>query len=373
MKIIHFVTTIDRNSGGITTYLHLLSQQLKEKFEVIVVTGITSNPVDLEGIRIFFYNPSLLLLGTLGKYFRNLIIQEQPEIIHINGIWEPQTWLFQREAQRLGIKVVLSPHGMLEPYILNRHPLKKKIALALYQNKAIKSAEYLHVTAQAELNNVRMLNCNQPIAVIPNGIDTSEVIEKTNWNAGIKNILFLSRIHPKKGIELLIDAVAQLTSENFKITIAGEGDPAYVETLKKRVIQKNVSHLFNFSGGVFGNKKWELFQQSDLFILPTYSENFGIVIAEALATGIPVITTTGTPWQELEIYNCGWWIDLNVPNLVQTINQAINTNSQDLKAMGLRGKKLVAEKYTIEAVGNDMYNFYKSISNNTEFPEFVKL
>jgi len=308
----------------------------------------------------------------IKKEFRTFLKTEKPDIVHINGIWNPQNWLFQKEAQMLGIKVILSPHGMLEPYILSRHPLKKKIGMALYQDKAIKRADYIHATAQSELDNFRKLGYNHPSATIPNGIDLSEVKQKTVWDTGpINNILFLSRVHPKKGIELLIEAVAQLKTDRFKVIIAGEGAPAYVESLKKLAIQKGVYTMFDFVGGVYGSQKWELYQKADLFVLPTYSENFGIVVAEALATGIPVITTTGTPWCELETNRCGWWIGLSLQNLSKALTSAINTSPEELSEMGLRGRKLVAEKYSIESVSCRMKIWYEWILTNLEKPEFI--
>ena len=372
MKVIHFIASIDKSAGGTTAYMQLLSAQLKNQVELIVVTGHSPNPAILSGVKVQFFNTDLTRWFLIKKEFKIFLKIEKPDLVHINGIWNPQNWLFQNEAQKLGIKVILSPHGMLEPYILNRHPLKKKVALAIYQYQVIKDANYLHATAQSELGQFRKLGYNQPTAIIPNGIDLSEVKLKTGWDIGpIKNILFLSRVHPKKGTELLIEAIAQLKAGSLKVTIAGEGEPAYIESLKKLAIQKGVSGLFNFIGGVYGNQKWELYQKTDLFVLPTYSENFGIVIAEALASGIPVITTTGAPWQDLETLNCGWWIDLTIQNLKITLIDAINTSPEELKAMGLRGRKLVEDKYSVESLTCKMKILYDWILNNCEIPRFV--
>ena len=363
MKIIHFITGIDKTAGGTTTYMQLLSNELKKLVNLVIVTGSTPNPIELPDVKVIFYNSNLIHWFKLKKEFINLLKIEKPDIVHINGIWMPQSALFQKVAQQVGIKVVLSPHGMLEPYILNRHPLKKKLALVSFLNKALKNVDYFHATAKSELDQIRKLGYNQLAAIIPNGIEISEVKQKTEWKSGVKNILFLSRIHPKKGIELLIEAVVQLKSENIKITIAGVGEPAYVESLRKLVIQNGFSQLIEFVGGVYGEKKWCLIQKSDLFVLPTYSENFGIVVAEALSAGVPVITTTGTPWQELETRKCGWWIELSVPNLVKTINKVLICTPDELKEMGLRGRKLVEEKYDIKSVALEMKELYKRINN----------
>jgi len=160
---------------------------------------------------------------------------------------------------------------------------------------------------------------------------------------------------------LLIEAVAQLPANTLHITIAGEGDAAYVEELKQLSVQKKVAHQFHFVGGIYGKQKWELYQQSDLFVLPTYSENFGIVVPEALYTGLPVLTTTGTPWQELETENCGWWIELNVANLTRALSEALQLNAEKLKEMGMRGRQLVREKYEIKSVAVEVVKMYNKM------------
>ena len=361
-KVLHFITSIDKTAGGTTAYMQLLSAELKPLVDLVVVTGLSPNPVYLEDVHVQFFDLSLNRWCSLATEFRKFLEVSQPDIVHINGIWEPQCWLFQQVAQGLGIKVVLSPHGMLESYILHRHSMKKKMALALYQRRALRRVDYFHTTAQSELDQVRKLGYTQPAVVIANGIKTTDVLPKTEWKA-VQNILFLSRVHPKKGIDLLIEAVAQLPATALHITIAGEGDAAYVEELKRLAIQRKVAHQFHFIGGVYGKQKWELYQRSDLFVLPTYSENFGIVVPEALYTGLPVLTTTGTPWQELETEKCGWWIELNVANLTNALNEALQLNAKELKGMGMRGRQLVGEKYEIKEVAKEMKEFYTEVLN----------
>jgi len=360
MRILHFISSVDKTSGGTTAYMQLLSAELTSLVDLVVVTGLSPNPVCLENVIVQFFDISLSRWYRLEVEFKEFLEVNQPDIIHINGIWEPQCWLFQKVAQGLDIKVVLSPHGMLEPYILQRHPLKKKLALALYQHRALRRIDYFHTTAQSELDQVRKLGYTQPAVVIANGIETADVLPKTEWKA-VQNILFLSRVHPKKGIDLLIEAVAQLAANALHITIAGEGDAAYVEELKQLAIRRKVAHQFHFVGGVYGRMKWELYQQSDLFVLPTYSENFGIVVPEALYTGLPVLTTTGTPWQELETEKCGWWIELNVANLTRALNEALQLNVLELKGMGMRGRQLVGKKYEINEVAKEMVKMYDEI------------
>ncbi|MBZ9731290.1 glycosyltransferase [Salegentibacter sp. JZCK2] len=363
MKILHFIGSIDKNSGGTATYIQLLSAELIRYTDLVVVTSRTSNPLELKGVKVYELDLGLSRWWSLKKEFEKILKSENPDMVHINGIWDPQNWLFQQVCIKQKIKVLLSPHGMLEPYILKRNFLKKRLALGLYQKKAIQSVDYLHATASAELSNIRNMGFKKPAKIIANGLDISEIKKKESAlsKSPYLNILFLSRIHPKKGIELLIDAVSQLKNEKFNVIIAGEGDQNYIQNLIKLSIAKEVYHKIRFLGGVYGQDKWELYKKANLFVLPTYSENFGIVIIEALAAGVPVITTKGTPWKELETYDCGWWIDLSVENLSTALHQAIYTSREELICMGQRGRKLVEEKYDNKVVAKEMFEFYKNV------------
>lgn len=370
MKIIHFIGSIDKSAGGTATYLQMLSAELIKYARVIVVTSKTSNQLLLKGVKIYFLDFRLSKWWLLKNEFSKILRDENPDLVHINGIWDPQNWLFQKACMEQGIKVLLSPHGMLEPYILNRNFLKKQIALFLYQKNAIQSADYLHATASAELCQIRKLGFTAPAQIIPNGIDVSEVIPRlrSTSHKKIKNILFLSRIHPKKGLELLIEAISQMKNFKGNITIAGEGEDKYINQLINLCIQKDVKKYFSFIGGAYGKQKWDLFAQADLFVLPSYSENFGIVVIEALAAGVPVVTTQGTPWEELVEKKCGWWINLSTSSLRETIETALKLSINDQEEMRKNGVRLVQEKYEIQAVARQTFDFYQNIQKAAVVP-----
>lgn len=374
MKVVHYIHSIDKKAGGTATFLQLLANNISNDIKISIATGVCFNPINIPNASVKYFSLELKNWFTLKRAFSTYLKMVKPDLVHINGIWTPQNWLFQKESQKLGIEVILSPHGMLEPYILKRNSLKKKLALFLYQNKAIKKVNYLHSTANSEFKQIRKLGYKQLNTIIPNGINIADIKTKQAFfNAEFKNILFLSRVHPKKGIELLIDAVSELNSQNVNVVIAGEGNENYIESLKKLVKVKGVEKQFSFVGGVYGKKKEELFNQADVFVLPTYSENFGIVVVEALAANIPVITTKGTPWEELNLNNCGWWIDLSVNNLKDSLETVISMRPDELKQMGARGRSLVEENYDIKKVTHKMIEFYHWIYDDTKIkPNFVK-
>ena len=164
-----------------------------------------------------------------------------------------------------------------------RHYWTRKLpALLLYQKRAVVWADRLHATAESEKQNLIKLGYNNRISVIANGIDVDNVEMKHSWKRN-REILFLSRVHVKKGINFLIEAVAALKSEmeGYCVKIAGEGEESYVNELRQLAARLGVEDMVKFTGGVYGDSKWELFRLADMFVLPTHSENFGIVVAGA--------------------------------------------------------------------------------------------
>lgn len=357
MKVIHYIASIDKSDGGTTEYMRLLSKVLKDDTTFSIATGISKDPISIEGVSVKFFNTKVSRWFSLMKEYRTFLETENPDIVHINGIWSPQNWGFQKVAQKLGIKVVVSPHGMLEPWILAHNPLKKKVALFLYQKMAIKKSLCLHATAKMEAENIQALGFKNPIHIIPNGIYLRD-IKKIKENYGTKKMIFMSRIHPKKGIELLLDAWKTSNTEGWTLEIAGSGEEEYVSGLIQSTEDLENVH---FVGAKYGEEKWDFLRSADVMVLPTHSENFGIVVAEALAVAVPVITTQGTPWEDLEIHKCGWWIDLSVSNLEKALFKVFNSPTMLLEMMGKHGRDLVVDKYDINTVGKKMIELYKTI------------
>ena len=252
---------------------------------------------------------------------------------------------------------------MLEPWIIKRHYWTRKLpALLLYQKAAIQNADCLQATAESEKENLLKLGYNSNIKIVKLGIDAESITMKTSWKKN-KQLLFLSRVHVKKGINYLIEAADILREElqGYKIVVAGEGDADYVASLKQQIIDKGLQDIIQLIGGVYGDKKWELFQTSDFFVLPTHSENFGLAIAESLASGTPVITTVGTPWNDLNSSNSGAWIEIGTQPLVYTLRRFLFLSDEELEAMGKNGRKLIETKYSAKVMAEEMMDVYKSI------------
>ena len=340
--------------------MQLLSKELGRLVELHIATHRSANELPIENATVHYVSPSLL--GMRGEW-EGLIGTLRPDVVHVNCCWLPLTALSLLWAKRAGQRVVLSPHGMLEPWIMRRHYWTRKLpALLLYQKRAARAADRLHATAASERDNLLRLGYNDRITVVPNGVDVGSIAMKSSWRRR-KEILFLSRVHVKKGINFLIEAAGRLRDRlaGYTIRIAGEGDAEYIEQLRALAARAGVGDMVVFEGGVYGGRKWELFRQADVFVLPTHSENFGIVVAEALASGTPVITTKGTPWGDLERHRCGWWTDTGTDATAAALSAFIDTPDDELARMGARGRALVEEKYSARAAAEAMTAMYASL------------
>lgn len=359
MRVLHYIPSIDEASGGVGAYMQLIAKGLNELVELHVATVASPRPrkVDCAGLHTVssWKNPL-----KLKKEWLKLLERLKPDVVHVNCCWNPSCAWVEKWAQQKGYKVVLTPHGMLEPWIVRRHYWTRKLpAIMLYQRAAVRNADFIHATAESERHNLLRLGWNSRIKVIGNCVDVNEIEMKQSW-ARKKRMLFLSRVHVKKGINYLIEACAELKEilKDWEVIIAGAGEEVYVNELKTMAEKRGVGGMVKFVGPVFGNAKYELYRKADLFVLPTHSENFGIVVTEALAAGTPVITTVGAPWEELRTRHCGWWIEIGTKPLVAALREFLACSETEIKTMGGNGRRLVEEKYDTKIIARQFVEMY---------------
>jgi glycosyltransferase involved in cell wall biosynthesis len=218
----------------------------------------------------------------------------------------------------------------------------------------------LHVTSEVEATtSVRNLG-DVACALIPNAIDIPDNLPERAWQPeGRLRLGFLSRVHPKKGLDLLIAALEALP-DHVTLDIYGDGDHVYIEGLRADIAARGLSARVAFHGHVEGSAKSAALTNCDLFILPTYSENFGIVVAEALAHGTPVVTTHGAPWTKIEIEDCGRWTEISAQALAKAITAL---DGADLEAMGCRGRALMLRDFSTVGMVRRFEELYQSFAD----------
>jgi len=272
---------------------------------------------------------------------------------------------------------------MLEPWALQQKAWKKRLALAIFQRRDLHSASALIATSEMEYQNLRRFGLRQPIAVIPNGVDlptdqhesahlVAERLRKTDPTAGpeVRTALFLSRVHPKKGVRELVQAWAHAVPAGWRLRIAGPDEGGHWSAVSQLIDQLGLGDSVDYRGPVEGEDKAALYREADLFVLPTFSENFGLVIAEALAHGTPVLTTKGAPWPELIRYDCGWWIEFGEQALARGLEAATSTLPERLREMGANGREL-ARRYSWPAAAEKTLQFHAWLLGRADRPDCV--
>ena len=318
-----------------------------------------------------------LKLGLPGRQaMQRSLAEKQPQIYHTNGIWNPLSLWCARAARRHAIPLVIQPRGMLEPWALGWRATKKRLALALYQRRDLESAALLVATAEQEAENLRRFGLPQPIAVIPNGVD----LVGGKWPAAteaavpsaVRHALFLGRVHPVKGLENLLKAWAKAQPNGWILQIAGPDEGGHLADVLTLADRLGISGQVKYLGEFDDRSKWAVYRGADLFVLPSFTENFGVVVAEALSQGLPVITTSGTPWEDLRTYSCGWWVAPSEAGLRDALTEAFALPAGCLIEMGARGQAYV-QRYDWSVIAGQMFDAYRWLLGQGSLPGTVRL
>jgi glycosyltransferase involved in cell wall biosynthesis len=308
-----------------------------------------------------------------GPDLQTLLPTAADAVVHQHGLWQYPSIACAGRQRLRGCRRVVSPHGMLHPWALRMRPYRKRAAWTAYERRSSAEADVFHASAAAEAGYIRDRGLRQPIAVIPHGVDVPELPPELPPEAphgAARTALFLSRLHPGKRVEDLLAAWGSVRPPGWRLVIAGPDDGGHRATLEP--LARDVGDSVRFAGSVHGAAKERLFREADLFILPSLSENFGLVVAEALARGVPVITTTGTPWSQLPARGCGWWIPPGAEPLATALREAVAMRPDTLAAMGRRGWDYARSELTWDRVAMQYEALYRWLAGGGVAPSFVE-
>lgn len=376
MRVIQVVPQISEQASGPSYCVSSLSSELAEGRVDVQLHVLGAEQPDVEGAHVVGH-PGWSMpkkLGVSPHMRRSLADQaSEADIMHNHSLWMMPNVYSGQAVRGNKCRLVVSPHGTLAPWALRRSRWSKRLAWALGQGQVVRKAHCLHATSQMELKSIRDRGLKNPVAVIPNGIHLPP-LQKHDDADGQKTLLFLGRIHPVKGVDNLLKAWRTIQDHHpsWRLRIAGPDNGGYMEAMAT-LANDLATQRVEFVGPVYGEAKWKAYQSADLYVLPTRTENFGVTIAEALASGVPAIVTKGAPWNGLEQKSCGWWIDHGVDALTDCLSDAMTLPKTRLLEMGQRGRHWMREDFSWQRVSSEMLSTYQWLLGGGAPPAFVDI
>ncbi|MBE8986213.1 glycosyltransferase [Nostoc sp. LEGE 12450] len=387
MKIIHVIPSVTKVRGGTSqAALDMVKalQIINVNAEIATTNDDGDNLLDVplckriqyNHVPVWFFHRFSPNIKSLREYaFTSELTQwlwqniSQYELVHIHALFSYPSTIAMTIARLKNIPYIVTPHGLLCEWSLQQSTRKKQTYLRLIEQANLNSSQTIHFTSEKEQQEVSLLGLHKPNFVLPLGISLPTKIydarhrlrQKFNIPTDEPVILFLSRLHYKKGLEYLIPALSKVTHHRFTFILAGNGTPDYEAQIESLLVSSGLRDRTFVVGFVEGETKDILMQGSDLFVLTSYSENFAVSVLEALAVGVPVLVTPGVALASVVKENqLGYVPDLDVEAIAEALEDYLN-NTQIAQKMGERGHQVISEKYTLEKTALQMQQIYQTV------------
>jgi glycosyltransferase involved in cell wall biosynthesis len=364
MKVAHVIGALHIPSAGTSyTVLNLV--------DALARKGVTGQVHTLQPVpaaivvrgNVVAYLPFPLVRRLcISPAMRRGLASADGDALHNNGVWTMPNVYAGMAARKRRSPLIFAPRGMFSEWAMAFSRGRKLFVWwCLGQRRAVGATACFHATSVAEARDIRRLGFRQPIAVVPNGIALPDLGTEAGSasRSERRKVLFLGRIHPIKGIPVLLRAWQRVEHRypDWELVIAGPDEGGHLNGVQALASELDLTRV-SFPGPVFAEAKHALYRSADLFVLPTHSESFGMAIAEALSYSLPVITTTGAPWQELENRGCGWWIELSDANLAEALRTAMDLPENRRQQMGCRGRLWMETSYGWSRIAEEMKVVY---------------
>ncbi len=387
LSVAHIIPYFGRAQGGPVISVANMTEALVEKFcRVSLITSGRRADGQLvpHGLQVELRNFTRSRVGMfrwnpeLGQF----LLRQPFDILHSHCLWMYPGYAASCASQRQRTPHVIAPCGMLQNGALRRFSWKKRIYRLFFQDRILRKAACLHVKSKTECADIRRLGFRNPVAIIPNPIPgPGSLVSPLSFEQLCgrfpvfkekRTILFLGLLYSVKGIERLLVAWEQLAlfHDDWNLVLAGPDVEGYQAKLKSQADPENVRNSVHFTGILDERWKWAALQACDLFVMPSYFENFGSSIAEAMTAGKPVIATTGTPWEILRERNAGWWVNRDSKTLLNTLREGMMLPDNEREQMGRRGQEIASE-FTPESVGAKLFELYNWLLGKSDQPDFV--
>ena len=388
MKVLQVIPTLSGLSGGPAQGIKYLCLGLKSLgVDMAILTAdapFKKQEYSFAGIRVYsfasyfchFLPAQFNYSPGLSKWLKKHI--KEFDLLHIHYLFTYPSTVAAYYARKCAIPYILRPAGMLGPACLKKSALRKKIYMRLFEKRNLESAAAIHFTSEKERNEAACLRLNNRNILVPNCIDLQDFKGLSTLKGKFRKqyprigqrkiILFLSRLDPIKGLDLLIPALKILKEQHkdFYFVLAGAGRNDYQEQLKIYLGAAGLTDSVLFAGFLEGEAKYALLADSDIFVLSSYHENFGIAAAEAMASGLPVaISDQVSIYKLVEEYQAGLTFGLNSRQIALSLEKLLTDKELCLK-MGKNGRRLIEENFSAEKIARQMLEEYQNVRNNRD-------
>ena len=369
MKLIHLVPSLDERHGGPSKSVRSLANALARSGEAVQLLATTDRgePVaraDAASLRQFPRVMPRWLSRSPG--LREYLQTQSGDCLHHHSLWLLTLRYAHETARRSGVPLVISPRGMLSGWAYRHHRWRKQLAESFVHPGAFAGAAGWHATSPDEADDIRKLGFTQPVCVSPNGVVAPERATlhaaRETWHQLCpatrtrRVALFYSRFHRKKRLRELIALWLAVPRGDWFLLIVGVAEEETAATLTAVIAAAGAQE----SMAVFdGANRPPPYAAASLFLLPSHSENFGLVIAESLAAGVPVLVTDTTPWQEVAREQCGLCVPWS--NYAATLATVLALPNDELKARGERGRVWMQRNFSWENAAQLLRDFYRSL------------
>ena len=365
MKVLHVIPSVAERSGGPATAIVPMCRALVQQgVEVQLISTGIQKATEYKGVPAHLFPVEL---GESFKYSRPLASWLNTNIrhfdlAHVHAVFNHSSVAAARACRRTGVPYVIRPLGTLDPWSMTQKSLRKRVFWQLAGKRMMQSAAAVHYTSEAEkLATERLTGLNHG-SVVPLGIETTATLSREVLTqhfpslASDPYVLVLSRLHPKKGLDVLIEAFLSLPFSNWRLVLAGDGPEEYVSKLKRMASDTRIL----FTGWVDGEQKNALLSCASLLALPSHQENFGLCVMEALSHSVPVLVSPGVNLApQISTANAGWVAAIDKAALTTKLAEALSDEAE-LTKRGRAGQEL-SRQYSWENAARQLVQLYQSI------------
>ncbi|MDQ8209155.1 glycosyltransferase [Coraliomargarita sp. SDUM461003] len=381
MRIAVLSSSISRLAGGLFFSVRALSNGIATRGSEVSVfslkdchseedikewAGLNVSTSPVCGPRAIGFSPEL---ATSVRQFA-------PDVLHVHGLWQYTSCVAHQEFRKRKAPYVMSPRGMLDPWAVGNSSFKKKVAAFLYESRNLKSAACMHALNLSEAQSIRDYGLKQPVCVLPNGVDlpSDELLLPREDVGGKKRIVFIGRIHPKKGIHEMLNAWARASKEfpslidGWELVVAGWDDGGHLEGLKEHATDLSIIDSVSFPGAVYGDEKVQLLRSADWFILPSHSEGMPMAVLEAWSYGIPAVLTPACNLPEGFSAGAAISVDPVVGSIFEGFLELLELPDSERLAMGASARALVEDQFTWSQIAREMQTVYEWMRGGSVVP-----